>query len=390
MAAQITRDAVQSLLTWTQPECVSLYMPTHKAGADIRQDPIRFRNLLRKAADDLKAAGVGEGEVNGRLRGLNALADDKVFWQHQQSGLAAFIGPDQTQVYHLPYEVEELVIVADRPHVKPLLPLLGSQAHFYVLVLSQNSVRLLEATDQEVHEVDLGETPTSLAEAMKYNDPEEHLEFHTRTRPQGPGSDRRAMFFGQGVGTDAAVHKKNVLEFCRMIHNGVSKRLATADDPLILAGAEPMVGMYREVNQYAQLIDAGIPGSPDRKSPEDLHKEAMEIVQPMLRSQREQMEDRYAVLSNNRQASDRVEQINKAAHEGRIESLFVPVDEHLWGVYNAEKDAAEVHERRAAGDEDLLDLAAAETCRHGGTIFAVPRDAIPGSGKMAATFRYPT
>jgi hypothetical protein len=35
---------------------VSLYLPTHRTGAELRQGPIRLKNLLREATEGLAAA----------------------------------------------------------------------------------------------------------------------------------------------------------------------------------------------------------------------------------------------------------------------------------------------------------------------------------------------
>jgi hypothetical protein len=38
--------------------CVSLFLPTHRAGPEVQQAPIRLKNLLRQAIEALQAGGV--------------------------------------------------------------------------------------------------------------------------------------------------------------------------------------------------------------------------------------------------------------------------------------------------------------------------------------------
>ena len=45
-------------------------------------------------------------------------------------------------------------------------------------------------------------------------------------------------------------------------------------------------------------------------------------------------------------------------------------------------------EEDAVFREDLLDLAAVQTLLHGGTIYAVEPEQVPGGGPLAALFRY--
>jgi release factor family 7 len=98
--------------------------------------------------------------------------------------------PGRSSRYHLirlPEEFGELVVVADRFHVKPLLTLLAAAHRFYVLALSQNQVRLLAGTPHGVREVELAGVPQSLREALKYDDLEKELGLHVAGRG-GPGA----------------------------------------------------------------------------------------------------------------------------------------------------------------------------------------------------------
>ncbi len=78
----------------------------------------------------------------------------------------------------------------------------------------------------------------------------------------------------------------------------------------------------------------------------------------------------------------------RAAHQGRVESLFVAVGEHLWGRWNPDTDAIQINDQSRAGDVDLLDAAAAQAWMHGGSVFAVAPGEVPGDGKLAAVLRF--
>lgn len=44
----MTRELLIQLSAAQEPPCLSLYQPTHRRHPDNRQDPIRFRNLLKE------------------------------------------------------------------------------------------------------------------------------------------------------------------------------------------------------------------------------------------------------------------------------------------------------------------------------------------------------
>jgi hypothetical protein len=53
---------------------------------------------------------------------------DTHFWQHQSDGLAIFLSSYRVRCYRLLLNFEELVVVEDHFHIKPLLPLFTGDA----------------------------------------------------------------------------------------------------------------------------------------------------------------------------------------------------------------------------------------------------------------------
>ena len=54
----LTREDIKTLIETQGEWCVSLFMPTVRAGAEVQQNPIRFKNLLRQAEERLAELGV--------------------------------------------------------------------------------------------------------------------------------------------------------------------------------------------------------------------------------------------------------------------------------------------------------------------------------------------
>ena len=71
-----------------------------------------------------------------------------------------------------------------------------------------------------------------------------------------------------------------------------------------------------------------------------------------------------------------------------MDTLFVEIGAHSWGVYDQESNTLELHDDHDVGDEDLLDLAAVHTFMQGGTVHALKPQSMPADNGMAATFRY--
>jgi len=66
---KITMNTLRQTFLNSHPDrCVSLYMPTHRAGRETEQDPIRYKDLLREAEERLMANGLRSPEVQEMLK----------------------------------------------------------------------------------------------------------------------------------------------------------------------------------------------------------------------------------------------------------------------------------------------------------------------------------
>lgn len=381
----ITRDDIRNLLQTPGRPCLSIYMPTYRAGAETQQNPIRFKNLLRHLQEELGEMNLPNGQAGDLLDPLRDLIEDHAFWQTQSEGLALFRSPELLQIHRLPIPVDELALVEDRFHLKPLFSLLSDNGRFYVLALSLKNVRLIEATRHTAEELDLPGVPHSLTEALgdltrQYN--------QFQTGPRGRGVSRAPVFHGHGTGEDDL--KAEMLQFFNLADKALLKYM-DRDCPVVLAGVEYLLPRYKETTEHPKVLDDGLTGNAEDLSPEALRDAAWEIVEPYFLEDRRRAAERYGDLLGSGRASSRYDEILPAAHDGRVDTLFVARGVRLWGTYGV--DSREIHlqknqTRHSSGSEDLLDRAAAQTFLNSGTVYAVPQAEVPDGQAMAAIFRY--
>lgn len=399
--ALLTREELRSLLDEGEPPCVSIYLPTHRAGLETQQDRIRLKNLLRQAEEQLVERGMGRTALAQMLEPPRRLLEDGTFWQHQSDGLAVFAAANAFRRFRVPLSFAELALVGERFHVAPLLPLLGGDRPFHVLALSQNRVRLFEANRHDIRELDLHDIPESLAEALGYDFEQRSLQFHTGTgapqqvavkgRAQGAGGPihggrRAAMFHGHGAGVDDS--KEEVHKFLQIVDDGVRRLLRNPQAPLVVAAVDWVNAMYHEVSKHPSVLPQGVEGNPDAWSPQELHAKAWQLAEPHFRKSQQEAAQAFDDMASNGRASHHLEDVLTAAFDGRVDTLFVDVEEHRWGRFDTAQREVELHGERENGDEDLLDRAALECLVHGGTVFAVESSQVPGGGPVAAVYRY--
>jgi len=374
-----SRTQIRELASEDGGPCVSLHLPTHRAGNEIRQDPIRLQNLLSIAAERL-----GKNGEDGLLDPVRELVADDSFWRHQTDGLALFSSSAGFRRVQLPYAVDELCEVGNRFIIKPLLRAVTGDGRFFVLALSQHKVRVLEATRHTAHELSIDGMPHSLEEALGHEEKERvPLSYHSGTPSQRAGR-RDAVFHGQGVATD--LKKDEVLRFCRI----VDERLLGAVErtvPLVLAAVDWVGGIYRDVSKHPTIIEETVEGNPDMLSANDVAQRAFPLVTPRLREAERHAAERLSVGLHHGLGSADVDAIVQAAFDGRVEALFVAVDRVAWGQFDPQTRRVQLHHRRGNGDVDLVNLAAALTLCHDGDVYAsMPKEFEPGAA--AALFRY--
>lgn len=378
--------ALKSLIAQQGKWCVSLYIPMHRVGREQQQNPIRLKNLLAQAETRLLANGLRRPDVQKLMRPAEELLWNREFWQHQGDGLAIFLTNDFYKVYRLPVDFEELLMTGNSFHIKPLLPCLGRGIKFYALAISLHNVRLFEANADTLSEIELN-FPTSIEEALRMDDPEKYLNLHSGSISMSEAKGGGGIFHGHNIADD---EKKNILRFFQSVNQGLNDLLEERTIPMVLAGVDYLLAIYREANSYQNLLEDGIIGNPDRQDVKELHEKAWQIVKPIFEESKKKAFEKFEQFSG--QQSDRatsdLKAAVKAATFGQMETLFVPLNRQKWGRYDAQKDKVILENEPGPNSEDLLDYAAAQTLLNSGQVFAVPPEQVPGGGEIAAILRY--
>ncbi len=385
------RDTVLALLDAESRPWTSIYVPVEWDWGETKSNAIRLRSLLdqirERASEDLPSL-----DVEAMLAPADERRDDPVFWEEASEGVALLLAPDEHVIVDLPFAPSIFAEIDDRVHVRPLWRHLEPDGHAYVLGLSAGGVALYRTSRYDVTRVPL-EGPTTLEEVLEFDDHIQSLRYHTKTAPGGAGGRRPAIFYGQEDAGDKTYVKEGILRFFRTLDNQVRDVLGQDPTPvpLLLAGVEALRGAYRQVSQYPHLLDDSIEGSViDANTREwdadQLQKRAWEVVRPRFDQDRKEALDRFR--SAPEQTAANPGSVLLAAEEGRVDTLFVAEDPTVWGVYNADSHTVRVHDKREAGDIELLNAATVATLQSGGTVYVTGDAEVPEGSPIAALLRY--
>ncbi len=382
----LSKTELRSLTENQSPQCVSIYLPTHEAGNEIQQDPIRLKNQLSEAEDQLRQQGMNEKEIQALLKPATDLISNTSFWQHQNSGLALFITADKFRYYRVPLSFDELTMVSDRFYTKPLLPLITNDGQFYILAASQNKVALYQATRDSVQIIDLGNTPLSLEVALRYDDPEESLQGHTSSRAASVGGGQMT-FSGQGGGKES--EKTDILRFFHLVSDGVENVVNGQSAPLVFVGVDFLFPIYKQTNKYPHLMTEAVAHQPDQLSPQAIRDRAFSVVEPQFNADRQAAAEEYGSLQNKKQATDDLEVILNAAFDGQIDTLFVSAGSQQWGLFDQKSRKLTPAEENSTDSEELLNLVTTQALLTNANVYVVEQSKMPVEAIAAATLRYP-
>jgi hypothetical protein len=289
-------------------------------------------------------------------------------------------------VYRLPIEFEESLNTGNSFHIKPLLPGLGRGIRFYILAISLNNIRLFEGNADTVSEMELN-FPTSMEETLAMDDPERSLNMHSSSSSSSEGRAGAGTFHGHGDDVD---EKKNILRFFQSVNQGLNQVLDDKNIPMVLAGVDYLLPIFREASSYQNLLEDGIPGNPDRENLKELHEKAWQIVHPLFKESQKKAFEKFEQLRGQKSnlATSDLKAAVRAAVFGQVETIFVPIEMHKWGRYDAENNKVILQDGPNPQNEDLFDFAATQTFLNSGQVFAVPPEQMPGDGEIAAILRY--
>lgn len=381
---QLADSELRTLVETVEGVCISLILPVQQETDKRVENQIRLKNLIRAAQEELALLNFRRPDIEHLLAPVEDFVKGGRYLATESPGLAIYLAEDFSRAYRLPYTPEEMVLVSSQFLIKPLMPLRLNE-YFYVLALSQKEVRLLRATQYTAERMDLGNMPQSLAEALRWDDPERELQWHSQTGAESDG--RAAIFHGHGVGTKET-HKENLVRYFQLLNQGLSKHLTNEDAPLVLAGVDYLLPIYREANTYDYLVEGEITGSQQHLSDTEIQRKAWKLVQSIFRQKRDAAVSLYHQQASKALASADLTIVIPAAHQGRVDTLFVAIDEQRWGRYDPETGQLDLHAQHQPGDIDLLNQATIYTMLNAGDVYAGPREDMPDGEPLAAILRF--
>lgn len=364
-----TRREIGDLNMLRSVACVSIYLPTTPLTQEAGQSRTRLKQLSDDAVGQLEAAGVEKRLIAQVQDHFETILEDDEFWAHQAHALAVLATPDHLRTFRLASELSEMVAVSDRFHLKPLLRAHTFPNAAHVLAVSENDVRLIEvSSDLPAQEIKVPGMPKDAASAVG----------------KATINDRTASGRIQGM----EGQKVRLGQYIRKIDKAVRPILAGSSLPVILAGTQPVVALFRSFSSI-EVLEHAIEGAPDHASDADLAKAARPILDTYYAEQIASFHSLFEVRKGAGRATTDMSDAARAATFGGIETLLVDIDTLVAGTVDEESGAIEFAADKVATTYGIVDEIAGRALRSGARVLAVRKGDIPDGQPLAAVLRYP-
>ncbi len=375
----VTEKTIKQLIRKNGSPKVTLTFPTEKIGIERRQNPIRLKNQLTKAAEKLKSQGMKVDEVETFLKPARQLLDQSLFWSEMGYGMVIYIAPGYFEVFKLPYDTSEMIYVDRDFLITPLLPMISIDGSYFILAISLKQIRLLHCSRTSITDVTPEELPANFGEWLGEK-PEQQIQFHT-----GANEGEKAIYFGHGANEED--QKEIAEEYLREVEKSATRVMNQFQDPMLPAGLSENIALYRKVNHYGRVLDNNITHNPDELSDTQLRDRGWSIIKDFF------LNDLFESLENYRESSlDRVStdpsEIIPSTVMGKTGTIFITKDLVRWGKYDTDNHKVYFKNQPENGDVDLMNWLSIKGIETGSNVYVLPKDEMPEHAELAALFRF--
>lgn len=366
----LTADLLRELRATRPYPALSLTMPTHRAGPDNAQDPVRLRNLVAEAVQRLDADPRVSRETAAAVRAELDRAADEVDPRRALDSLVVLATADEHRIWRLPRTAPERVVLSDTYLTRNLVAAKAQARPFWALTVAADHATLWSGTNEGIEKDGTSGFPL--------------------TAPKEPPNPQREERIGD---TPSTFTDEDTRQFFRTVDEKLRTVLAADPRPLYVMGLPPSLSLLDDVGESSKAAA----GRVTRGAPADLTPaEVLTELRPALdEGTRQATADVGKRLDNARSAhsfAGGLDEVWAAVRAGRVGLVAVEehfrttvrvTDEHLEPV--PEGTAAPVDQQVR---EDIVDELIETALDGGADVVFVADDSLAEHGRIAAALRF--
>ncbi|RPD98739.1 hypothetical protein EGM88_05995 [Aureibaculum marinum] len=381
----LSRKEIVELTKVSYSNCISIFIPTHRAGKKVLQDEdkLYLKMQLKIIKNKLSHNGMHISTINKMLAPVQELIDNGSFWREQSDGLAIFVADGFFKKYCLPIHFKEFNYVSNSFYIKPLTPILVGDGEFYLLLLEFDNVKLYECTHHSFTEIIIDDLIPNKQERHGYNYQEKELQFRTQQ-----GGSNQVMYHGQE--TTSGKKKNETNKYLKAINDGLKPLLNKKNIPLLIASQDYLFDIYKDINTYNTLHHQNIKINLNNSDIYETHELAWKEMASIFDQPRKDKIAEFLEAQGSGKTAIGITEILNAAFLGKIDTLFCLNDSDITGNYKEKNNTLIVTETQENNTTiSLMNLAVTKTFLNDGTVYLLEKDEMPNANsKINALFRY--
>jgi len=366
--------------------CISVYVPTHRAGVEVneQQDRLGFKNALQQVRSMMHDKGYTQTEIEKITEPGYKLLRENDIWRNMANGLAVFMSNDYFRYIRLTITPKEEILINKSFYLRPLVPAIADTSHeyFYLLLISKRRAAFFRADAFYMEEIVIEELPNGVDDVVHFEEKDDQKLFR-----MGDSGTASANFHGVGAGKPD--EKENLALYMKEVDRVLwQKVLGREQAPLLLAGIDYLIPIYKSASSYQYIWDDALTGNFEHHSSLMLYQAAREKMQPFFEKNHKTALEAYYNKLATPLTSSMPESVIPACYYGKVADLFVERDLHLWGKFDAQNNQLELHATRENDDDCMIDKAVIQTILHGGQVHLLNKEEMPKGSTIAALMRY--
>jgi hypothetical protein len=355
--------------------CVSCIVPTHRLSPERRVDHLQLSKAIEKAEEQLHYLYT-EKEAVPLIQSMKELYE-KIDFNHNAEGLGIFVSPHVKLLVQFPFPVQEKVIIADSFEIRDVLYKINYSHSYYILLISEKGARLFERAFSNITEIKDHHFPKEYHEEFLYN-------------PPSRGSSDSGSASLKGFEKD-----KSILEAIRFQNFFREADLALKSylvdhTPLVLVGPKKEFAWFEKVTQHSENIISKISGNYNHASIKELEDLCWPAVRSFLDEQNKKWIIEFREKIGERLGLYGIQEVWKAAKEGRALKLLVEKDYKIPGFVDTDESILHLHPPRGSHKivADAVDDCIEIVLEKSGQVYFVDNGLLGDYGKIALITRY--
>lgn len=342
--------------------CITIILNTHRTHPDNKKDALTLKNLIKEVGERLSASESKRKAIKLMQR-LNDLESSIDYNQNLES-LILFVNENIAQYMRLTIPVENRAVIGNSFATRDIIRALHTQANYFVLVISQQETRLIEALNYKV-----------VSEIGKPF-PIINTQFNSTSSAESANAPRQTNL---------------IAEFFNRIDKEVNKIRKDNPLPVLICTEESNYYEYLKIaDQKSSIYGTFLNQNRLHEKADAIVLEAWKIVKAYIFQQNSERKNELKKAISQKKFLSDTNEIWQGIQQGRIQTLFI---EHgnfqpaKWNSNSIEYVADNLRNKKEVAD-DIYDELIEENMKYGGDVVFLSKGELSKFNGFGAITRY--